>query len=335
MSAGKGSADRQVLTVDTPDDRELLDAYSRAVIGAVDLVGPAVVKVTVASGSGASGTGSGLIFTPDGLVLTNAHVVGDASSVELQLVDGRKTSAEVAGRDAGTDLAVLRASGDGLPWHMLADSGALQVGQVAIAIGSPYGFQHTVTAGVVSALGRSLRSAGGRLLEHLIQTDAALNPGNSGGPLVTSRGEVVGVNTAALMGVQGISFAIPIDTAREIVPALLKDGRIKRSVLGLSGQQVALPRRVVRALNLTTERGVGVVQVLEDGAAKVAGVRVRDVIVEFGDTKIAGIDDLHRALTEHVIGIPRTLTIIRAGERRHLIVVPREETASSLAGAVR
>jgi S1-C subfamily serine protease len=311
--------------LDVSDERDLLDAYSRAVIGAVDLVGPAVVKVNVSSGRGPSGTGSGLIFTPDGLVLTNAHVVGEAASVELLLVDGRRTTAEVAGRDAGTDLAVLRASGTDLPWHMLADSGSLRVGQVAIAIGSPYGFQHTVTAGVVSALGRSLRSAGGRLLEHLIQTDAALNPGNSGGPLVTSRGEVVGVNTAALLGVQGINFAIPINTARQVVPVLLRDGRIKRSVLGLSGQEIALSRRLVRALQLPAERGVGVVQVLEGGAAQAAGVRTRDVIVQFGETTIASIDDLHRVLTEQAIGVPNRLTIIRDGQRRGLVVVPRDE----------
>jgi S1-C subfamily serine protease len=317
---------------DVSNDHALLDAYSRAVIGAVDLVGPAVVKVTVKSGRGGAGTGSGLIFSPDGLVLTNAHVVGDVSSVELLLVDGRRRTADVAGRDAGTDLAVLRASGDDLPWHMLADSGGLRVGQVVIAIGSPYGFQHTVTAGVVSALGRSLPSAGGRRLEHLIQTDAALNPGNSGGPLVTSRGEVVGVNTAALLGVQGISFAIPINAARQIVPLLLRDGRIRRSVLGLSGQEVTLPRRLVRALQLPAGRGVGVVQVLEHGAAEVAGVRARDVIIQFGDTTIAGIDDLHRVLTEQVIGVPQRLRVLRDGQRRALVVIPRDESETARAG---
>jgi len=328
MGAGNGSADLQIRPRDETDDRELLDAYSRAVIGAVDLVGPAVVKVNVSSGRGASGTGSGLIFSPDGLVLTNAHVVGEVSSVELTLVDGRRTTAEVAGRDAGTDLAVLRAAGADLPWHMLSDSGHLRVGQVVIAIGSPYGFQHTVTAGVVSAVGRSLRSIGGRPLDHLIQTDAALNPGNSGGPLVTSRGEVVGVNTAALVGVQGINFAIPVNTAREVVPALLRDGRIKRSVLGLSGQDVTIARRVVRELQLPEERGVGVVQVLERGAAEAAGIRTRDIIVEFGGVTIAGIDDLHRVLTEQAIDRPQKLTVIRGGQRRHLVVVPRDETAS-------
>jgi S1-C subfamily serine protease len=309
----------------TDDDQELLDAYSRAVVGAVDLVGPAVVKLTVAASRGQGGTGSGLIFTPDGLVLTNAHVVGNAASVELLLVDGRRLTAEVAGRDPGTDLAVLRASGSSLPWQMLADSTGLRPGQVVIAIGSPYGFHHTVTAGVVSAVGRSLRSTTGRLLEPLVQTDAALNPGNSGGPLVTSRGEVVGVNTAAILGVQGISFAIPINTARRVVPALLRDGRVRRSVLGVAGQDVAVPRRVARALGLATERGVGVVQVVPGSAAAVAGARPHDVIVTFGDAAVSSMDDLHRLLTDGIIGVPHPMSVVRAGELRRLVVLPRDE----------
>ena len=224
------------------DDSHLLDAYSRAVVDAVATVGPAVAKVHVPAGrAGAGGTGSALIFTPDGFVVTNAHVVGQASAVELGLADGRNLPAAVLARDQATDLAVLRASGHDLPWRMLGDSRDLRPGQVAIAIGSPYGFQHTVTAGVVSALGRSLRSTTGRLIEPLIQTDAALNPGNSGGPLVSSRGEVIGINTAAILGVQGISFAIPVNTARHVVSSLLREGRVRRSVLGLSGRTSRSP----------------------------------------------------------------------------------------------
>ncbi len=232
----------------------------------------------------------------------------------------------VLARDQATDLAVLRASGHDLPWRMLGDSRDLRPGQVAIAIGSPYGFQHTVTAGVVSALGRSLRSTTGRLIEPLIQTDAALNPGNSGGPLVSSRGEVIGINTAAILGVQGISFAIPVNTARHVVSSLLREGRVRRSVLGLSGQDVTLPRRVARALGLAVDRGVGVVQVLKEGAAEAAGTRPLDVIVSFAGRAVAGIDDLHRLLIDEVIGVPQPMAVVRGAEVRRLVVVPREET---------
>ncbi len=308
------------------DDLQLLDAYSRAVVDAVATVGPAVVKVHVPAGrAGSGGTGSALIFTPDGFVVTNAHVVGDASGVELVLADGRSRPAAVLARDQATDLAVLRASGHDLPWRMLGDSRDLRPGQVVIAIGSPYGFQHTVTAGVVSALGRSLRSTTGRLIEPLIQTDAALNPGNSGGPLVSSRGEVVGINTAAILGVQGISFAIPVNTARHVVSSLMREGRVRRSVLGLSGQDVTLPRRIARALGLAGDRGVGVLQVSEEGAAAAAGARPRDVIVSFAGSVVAGIDDLHRLLVDEVIGVPLPMAVVRGAEVRRLVVVPREE----------
>ncbi len=287
-------------------DRLMLDAYSRAVVDAVAAVGPAVVKVHVPARQGhPGGTGSALVFTPDGFVLTNAHVVNGVAAVDLLLADGRRLPATVLALDQATDLAVLRASGHQLPWRMLGDSANLRPGQVVIAIGSPYGFQHTVTAGVVSALGRSLRSTAGRLIEPLIQTDAALNPGNSGGPLVSSDGAVIGVNTAAIVGVQGISFAIPANTAKHVVSSLLRDGRVRRSVLGLSGQDANLPRRVVRALGLAGERGVGVVQVVDQGAAATAGTRPLDVIVNFGGHVVTGIDDLHRLLTEQIIGVPQ------------------------------
>ena len=313
--------------VEVPTDDELLDAYSRSVIGAVDLVGPAVVKLDVATarrGRRGMGSGSGLIFTPDGLVLTNAHVVEHAERIEVHLADGRYFEGRAIGEDPDTDIAVVRVGGHALPWRMLGDSRSLRPGQVVIAIGSPFGFQHTVTAGVVSALGRSLRGRSGRLIDNLVQTDAALNPGNSGGPLVTSRGEVVGVNTAAILGVQGISFAIPINTARHIVSQLLRDGRVRRSVIGIAGQDVEIPRRLVRALRLEQARGVGVSQVMDDGAAKQAGAMVRDVILSFGGTAVAGIDDLQRLLTDGVIGLPQQLVVIRGDEKRTLIVVPRE-----------
>lgn len=313
--------------VEVPTDDELLDAYSRSVIGAVDLVGPAVVKLDVATarrGRRGMGSGSGLIFTPDGLVLTNAHVVEHAERIEVHLADGRHFEGRAIGEDPDTDIAVVRVGGHALPWRMLGDSRSLRPGQVVIAIGSPYGFQHTVTAGVVSALGRSLRGRSGRLIDNLVQTDAALNPGNSGGPLVTSRGEVVGVNTAAILGVQGISFAIPINTARHIVSQLLRDGRVRRSVIGIAGQDVEVPRRLVRALGLTQQRGVGVSQVIDDGAAQQAGAMVRDVILSFAGTPVAGIDDLQRLLTDEAIGLPQPLVVIRGDEKRTLVVIPRE-----------
>ncbi len=313
--------------VEVPTDDELLDAYSRSVIGAVDLVGPAVVKLDVATarrGRRGMGSGSGLIFTPDGLVLTNAHVVEHAERIEVHLADGRHFEGRAIGEDPDTDIAVVRVGGHALPWRMLGDSRSLRPGQVVIAIGSPYGFQHTVTAGVVSALGRSLRGRSGRLIDNLVQTDAALNPGNSGGPLVTSRGEVVGVNTAAILGVQGISFAIPINTARHIVSQLLRDGRVRRSVIGIAGQDVEVPRRLVRALGLTQQRGVGVSQVIDDGAAQQAGAMVRDVILSFAGTAVAGIDDLQRLLTDEAIGLPQPLVVIRGDEKRTLVVIPRE-----------
>jgi S1-C subfamily serine protease len=310
---------------------ELLDAYSRAVVGAIELVGPAVVKLDVTTrvrGRRRDGSGSGLVFAPDGLVLTNCHVVEDADSIRVRFADGAVLDGTVLGSDADTDVAVIRAAGGGLPWRPLGDSSALRPGQVVIALGSPYGFQHTVTAGVISALGRSLRSRSGRLIENLIQTDAALNPGNSGGPLVTSRGEIVGVNTAAILGVQGISFSIPINTARHVVTLLLRDGRVRRGVLGIAAQDVAVPRAVARALGLSADSGAGIVQVTGGGAGDAAGLRQRDIIVGFGGSAVAGVDDLHRLLTEDRIGQPLPLTIVRNTERRTLVVIPRDASAA-------
>lgn len=299
-------------------DHELFDAYSQAVISAVDLVGPAVVKVD------AGGTGSGFIFTPDGLVLTNSHVVSRASRIGVTLPDGRDLVADLVGDDPHTDLAVLRVSAPDLIAAPFGDSSSLKPGQLVIAIGNPFGFQHTVTAGVVSALGRSLRARTVRLMENLIQTDAALNPGNSGGPLVTSRAQVVGVNTAVILGGQGIAFAVPINTARYVVSSLLRDGRVRRSHLGVAGQDVPIPRRLVRMHQLTSERGVSVTAVSEGTAAADAELRPGDLIVEFGGEPVRGVDDLHRLLTEERIGELVAIKVIRRGELRRILVTPRE-----------
>jgi S1-C subfamily serine protease len=304
------------------DDGELLDAYSRAVIRAVDMVGPAVVKVEVERGGG-----SGVVFTPDGLVLTNSHVVHRASRTTVTLPDGRSLRADVVGDDPDTDLAVLRmtvAAGAGVPWASLGDSRAVRVGQVAIAIGNPYGFDHSVTAGVVSALGRSLRSRSGRLMDDIIQTDASLNPGNSGGPLVTTAGEVVGINTATILPAQGLCFAIASSTARFVASRLLRDGRVRRSYIGVGGQNVPVPRAVAHANQLAASSGVLVVSVEKGSPAETGGLRDGDVILAFASEAVTGIDDLHRRLTDDRIGVPSTVTILRRNQRRQLTVIPAE-----------
>ena len=307
-----------------------MDAYSKAVIGAVDRISPAVVKVD------AGGTGSGFIFAPDGLILTNSHVVaqpsrpgrfggaGRSPRIGVTLPDGRDLVADLVGDDPHTDLAVLRVSAPDLAAAPFGDSSDLRPGQLVIAIGNPFGFQHTVTAGVVSALGRSLRARTVRLLENLIQTDAALNPGNSGGPLVTSRAQVIGVNTAVILGGQGIAFAVPINTARYVVSSLLRDGRVRRSHLGVAGQDVTVPRRLVREHHLSHDRGVTITAVSEGTPAADAQLRPGDLIVEFGDAPVGAVDDLHRLLTEDRIGELVPLKILRRGELRRVLVTPRE-----------
>jgi len=299
-------------------EQELLDAYSRAVTSAVDRIGPSVVKVD------AGGTGSGFIFAPDGLILTNSHVVSRASRIAVSLPDGRDLVADLVGDDPHTDLAVLRVSAPDLLAAPFGDSSALRPGQLVIAIGNPFGFQHTVTAGVVSALGRSLRARTVRLMENLIQTDAALNPGNSGGPLVTSAAQVVGVNTAVILGGQGIAFAVPINTARYVVSSLLRDGRVRRSHLGVAGQDTPIPRRLVRLHQLRAERGVTITAVSEGTAAAEAALRPGDLIVEFAGEPVRGVDDLHRLLTEERIGELLPIKVIRRGELRRILVTPRE-----------
>ncbi len=302
----------------TSDETELLDAYSRAVTSAVDLIGPSVVNIE------AGGTGSGFVFAPDGLILTNSHVIANRRRIGVTLPDGRDLVADLVGDDPHTDLAVLRVSATDLMAAPFGDSSTLRPGQLVIAIGNPFGFQHTVTAGVVSALGRSLRARTVRLLENLIQTDAALNPGNSGGPLVTSRSQVVGVNTAVILGGQGIAFAVPINTARYVVSCLLRDGRVRRSHLGVAGQDTPIPRRLVRAHQLGHQRGVTVTAVTDGSAAAEAGLRPGDLIVEFGGETVRGVDDLHRLLTEERIGQLIAIKILRRGELRRVLATPRE-----------
>jgi S1-C subfamily serine protease len=301
------------------DDRELLDAYSAAVVDAVEMVGPAVVRVERERGGG-----SGVIFTPDGFVLTNSHVVHGARHLAVTLTDGHELRADVVGDDPHTDLAVLRVNGTALPSASLGDSRRLRVGQIAIAIGNPYGFHHSATAGIVSGLGRSLRARSGRLIDDVIQTDAALNPGNSGGALVTSRGDVVGINTATILPAQGLCFAVASNTARFVATRLMTDGRIRRSYIGVGGQNTPVPRNQARANGLAVTSGVLVLSVEAGSPASRAGLAEGDVILSLGDLPVAGVDDLHRYLTKERIGAEVPLTLLRRGRRLRLSIVPAE-----------
>jgi S1-C subfamily serine protease len=298
-------------------DLDLLDAYSRAVVGAVERVGPAVVRIEdtphrdSTRASGAARAGSGFVFTPDGLVITNSHVVGGSASVRVTLPDGRSMRGDVIGDDPDTDLAVLKIDGEALPSANLGDSNAIRVGQIAIAIGNPYGFDYSVTTGVVSALGRSLRARSGRLMDDIIQTDAALNPGNSGGPLVTSAGEVIGVNTAMIQMAQGLCFAIGSNTVRFVVSRLIRDGRIRRGYLGVAGRQAPISRSLARHHQLAMTSAVRVESVEPHSPAAAAGLLPGDLIIAFGDRPVTSIDDLHRALTEERIAVPSPVMILR------------------------
>ncbi len=313
-------------------DSGLLDAYSQAVVGAAEKISPAVVKIEVTqtgrtrSGEARErqGGGSGFVFTPDGLILTNSHVVHDATRISVSLPDGQRFPAHTIGDDPASDLAVIRVDASSLIAAPLGDSQRLRVGQLAIAIGNPYGFQYTVTAGVVSALGRSLRSYAGRLIEDVIQTDASLNPGNSGGPLVTSDGQVVGVNTATIAGAQGLCFAIGINTAKFVAGHLLREGRIRRSYIGVEAQTTPLHRRLVRFYDLPRESGVVVISVEENSPARAAGLREGDVIVALGGKPVAGVDDLYRLLTETRVGVSTPVAVLRWTEKLDLQVVPQE-----------
>lgn len=310
-------------------DIDLLDAYSQAVVGAVEAASPAVVNIEVrrsvpqARGAEMRGSGSGFIFTPDGLILTNSHVVHEATGLEVTLHDGRQTSARLIGEDPDTDLAVVRIYEPDLATTRFGDSDKLKVGQLVVAVGSPYGFQSTVTAGVVSALGRSLRSSTGRLMDNVIQTDAALNPGNSGGPLVNSLGEVVGVNTAVILPAQGICFAIPINTAVYVASLLIRDGRIRRSYLGLAGQTVPIHRAIVRRYKLTTTTGVRIMSLTPGGPAQEAGLQQADTIYELDGNPVEDLDALLRLLNESRIGRRLEVKALRYNEPISVEVIPQ------------
>jgi S1-C subfamily serine protease len=310
----------------------LLDAYSRAVIGAVEIVGPSVVHIAVKYKSGRAredsrgeGAGSGVLITPDGYNVTNSHVVEKSKSVTVTLADGHEYPARVVGSDPATDLALIRVPVSGLTSAPLGDSSRIKVGQVAIAIGNPYGFQNSVTSGVISAVGRSLRSYSGRLIEDMIQTDAALNPGNSGGPLVDTAGRVIGINTAIIQHAQGICFAIPVNTMRWVVTELMREGRVTRGYLGLSGQTIPLPVQVMRHYHLDQSSAASVVKVEKGSPAEEAGVVSGDVIIELNGAPVAGVDDMHRVLTSECVDNECELVLLRRWKtRKTLKVTPAE-----------
>jgi len=319
-------------------DGQLLDAYSRAVGAAVDRVAPAVVHLQARQRDRTDpdlasevpvGSGSGVIFTPDGFVLTNSHVVHGASAVEATLTDGRSFPAYLVGDDPDSDLAILRIHADNLAHAEIGDSGAIRVGQLVIAIGNPFGFQCSVTAGVVSALGRSLRSGTGRLIDDIVQTDAALNPGNSGGPLVTAQGRIVGINTAIIRPAQGLCFAIASNTARFVVAELLRHGKVRRSYIGVGAQTVALPRRVVRFHGLRAEAAARVMSIAPGSPAARAGLQIGDTIVEFGGVPVTGIDALHRLMTADRAGRSTGLGVLRLTQKLDISITPAERPDAS------
>lgn len=306
-----------------PEPEEVLDAFSRAVVGVADKLRPAVVNLRVGRGA-QGGSGSGVLFAPDGFLLTNHHVVQGHDKVRVRRADGSELAGRVVGNDPWTDLAVVQAEGSALPFAQLGDSARIKVGQLAVAIGSPLGFESTVTAGVISALGRTLRSVSGHLVDNVIQTDAALNPGNSGGPLVDSHGRVIGINTAVIQPAQGICFAVPINTAKTILPHLMKHGRVIRGYLGLHVRQVPVAPDLREKFGLEQASGVEIVMLEEDGPAQNAGLWIDDVIVGFGDRPVASVDDLHRALTQLPVGLPVKVAVLREGRRVERAAVPGE-----------
>jgi S1-C subfamily serine protease len=331
LRSGRNAAPETIFA----DDQALLDSYSQAVIDVVDRVGPAVVRLAVRNGDPAQpgqsrgGSGSGVIVAPDGLILTNSHVAGAASRIEVTTADGQDLHARLVGDDPDTDLALIRIDEPAtLPSARLGDSKRLKRGQLVIAIGNPFGFESTVTTGVVSALGRSLRSRNGRLIDDVIQTDAALNPGNSGGPLVSSRGEVVGINTAVILGAQGICFAVAANTASFVLGELVRHGRVRRAFIGIAAQQTAIPPLRRRAAGLAQDRAVMIGTVEPDSAAERAGLRPGDIIVALDGVTIAGADDLVRSLTGDKIGRSVAFDVLRGTERLTVAVVPRERRRS-------
>jgi S1-C subfamily serine protease len=305
---------------DPPPESEVLDAFSRAVVSVADRLRPAVVNLGVPRG----GSGSGVLFAPDGFLITNHHVVRGSRTVRVRLNDGTELAGRVVGNDPWTDLAVVRADGSGLPFATFGDSSKLKVGQLAVAIGSPLGFESTVTAGVISALGRTLRSLGGNLIDNVIQTDAALNPGNSGGPLVDSRGAVIGINTAVIQPAQGICFAVPVNTAKIILPHLLTHGRVIRGYLGLHLRAVPIAPDVREKYGLSQKVGLEIMLLEEDGPAQDAGLWIEDILIRFGDHPVTSIDDLQRLLVQFPVGDPATVTVLREGSRLERRVTPAE-----------
>ena len=313
------------------EEAEALDAYSRVVTGVAEALRASVVKIDAAkkvSGSRLApkqqGSGSGFIFTQDGFVLTNSHVVHGMDELRVLLSDGRIYPAELTGEDPDTDTAVIRIQTFGLAAVVLGDSSALKPGQLVVAIGNPFGFQHTVTAGVVSALGRSLRSVSGRLMDNIIQTDAALNPGNSGGPLLDSKARVIGINTAVIAPAQGISFAIAINTVKRVAGLLIKDGKVRRGYLGIAGQDVPLLQQVLRFNGLSQQNGILIISVEPDSPAQRAGLRDGDVLISFYGQKAESVDDLHRLLTQARIGVAGPVDILRNHRKMTFFVVPDE-----------
>jgi S1-C subfamily serine protease len=312
-------------------DADLLDAYSNAVTSVADLVGPAVLRVETRTQNGrVGGVGSGVTIAPDGLVLTNAHVVDGAKEVRLQDTEGRVMEARVLGRDGDTDLARLRAgAARDLPAAILGDSKKLRRGQLVVAIGNPLGFESTVTAGVISALGRTLRARSGRLIEDVIQTDAALNPGNSGGPLVSSRGEVIGINTAVIMGAQGICFAVASNTAQFVVSELIQHGRVRRGYIGVTAQTAPVPRRHARAAGISNGSGATITGLEPNAPAALAGLMSLDTIVRADGEAVTGVDDLIRLLNRERIGRAVAIDVLRRGTLRSFTVTPLERPASN------
>lgn len=308
------------------DDGVLLDAYSRTVAGVVERVGPAVVRIDIRRGDGKhGGSGSGVIVSPDGLILTNSHVVQGGKRAEITTLDGRNLSARVLGDDPDTDLALVRVDADTtLPFAALGDSKSLKRGEIAIAIGNPLGFDATVTAGIVSALGRSLRSKSGRLIDDVIQTDAALNPGNSGGPLVSSSGEVIGINTAMIIGAQGICFAVAANTARFVLGEIIRHGRVRRAALGVGGGTIPLPRRIALRLGLEQSTGAVVTAVEQGGPADEAGLLTGDIILAVSGAAVTGVDDLVRLLDADKIGLTVPLDVLRRSDKRRYWVALKE-----------
>ena len=322
-----GNKQAPVPTAPAKDDIGLLDEYSRTIVSAVDRVTPSVVNIESRANGSRGGSGSGFIIAPDGFILTNSHVVHGAREIVVNLSDGRESRAQLVGDDPDTDLAVIRIDAAQLSHVRLADSETLRVGQIAIAIGNPLGFQASVTAGVISALGRSMHAQSGRLIDNIIQTDAALNPGNSGGPLANSAGEVIGVNTAVIRPAQGICFAIASNTAKLIAGWLIKEGRIRRGYIGVAGQTTPLHRRVARFYHLANESGAMVVSIEKGSPAEQSRIRPDDVIVAFNDEPIASVHDLHKKLVGDRIGTPCKLTVLRGTEQLTIYVTPAEMPA--------